>query len=83
MQALVDLVQVDTLIVSLIPAEERFQFSVWDKVDKFAGGEDLQKADQRGRGRLPLPSEDEVSFSDPGHPDRWRLGVYGPVRRGL
>lgn len=32
-----DLVQVDTLRVRLIPAEERFQFSAWDKIVKFVG----------------------------------------------
>jgi putative transposase len=32
-----DLVQVDTLRARLIPAEERFHFSAWDKIAKFVG----------------------------------------------
>jgi len=32
-----DLVQVDTLRIRLIPNEERFHFSAWDRVSKFAG----------------------------------------------
>jgi putative transposase len=32
-----DLVQADTLRVSLIPQEERFHFSAWDRISKFAG----------------------------------------------
>ena len=37
MEAPGDLVQVDTLRARLIPDEDRFHFSAWDKISKFVG----------------------------------------------
>jgi hypothetical protein len=36
-----------------------------------------------GSGGVPTSPEDEVSVPDQSHPDRWRLGVHGPVRGSL
>src|SRR4030042_7115283 len=42
-----DLVQVDTLRIRLIPNEERFHFSAWDRVSKFAGMKAYKKQTSR------------------------------------
>src|SRR4030042_543107 len=42
-----DLVQVDTLRIRLIPAEERFHLSAWDRVSKFAGMKAYKKQTSR------------------------------------
>jgi hypothetical protein len=78
-----DVVQIDTLSISILPGQTIKQFTAYDPFAKWTVAKPYKARHGKERGRVPGPRARANAQSRQSGPNRWRKRVHGRVRAGL